>query len=248
MTTVKNIYDYINSIAPFETQEEWDNSGFLVGDFRKVVNTVVMSLDATKEACEFSAGIGADLLLTHHPIIFKGVKKLEKGSALYTLANNDIAHISAHTNFDIADEGINFNLASLLGLSNQKRIGDSFIVAGELEDAMSIDDFALYVAEILDCHGLRYTDTDRLIKRVAVGGGACEEYIDIAKENSDCFLTGDLKYHQMLEASEDGFAVISAGHFETENAPFLMLKNKLEQIFTDVNFVLAPVKNPVLEI
>ena len=110
---------------------------------------------------------------------------------------------------------------------------------------MSIDDFAQYVSEVLDCSGIRYTDTDKLIKKIALGGGACEEYIDIAMANADCFLTGDMKYHQMLDAKEAGFPVISAGHFETENKPFLMLKDKLEKLFTDVEFIAAPVSNPI---
>lgn len=248
MTTVKNIFDYINSIAPFDTQEQWDNSGFLAGDFRKEVKTVVMSLDPTAQAVDFAVSVSADLLLTHHPIIFNGVKRIEKGSALYTLINNDIAHISAHTNFDLARCGINFNLAELLSLKNVKNIDGSFIVTGELESEMSIDDFAQYVSTMLDCSGLRYTDTEKLIKKVAVGGGACEEYIPVAMENADCFLTGDMKYHQMLDASQAGFAVISAGHFETENKPFLMLRDRLEKIFTDVAFIEAPCENPILSV
>lgn len=248
MTTVKNIYDYINKIAPFDNMEEWDNSGFLAGDFRKEVRCVVMSLDATKAAADFAEGVGADLLLTHHPIIFNPLKKIEKGSALYRLINRDIAVISAHTSFDKAAGGINDNLAAVLELENTQRLGSGYLVAGDLKKEMSIDDFALFVAEMLGTHGLRYTDTDRLIKRVAVGGGACGEFMSEAMENADCFVTGELKYHEMLDASENGFAVISAGHFETENIPFLMLKERLEEIFTDVEFFIAPVENPVLEI
>ncbi len=248
MTTVKNIYDYINSIAPFSAQEDYDNSGFLCGDFRHEVKTAVLSLDATKEAVEFAKGAGADLLLTHHPILFRGVKHIYKNSALYSLIESNIAHISAHTSFDKAQGGINDNLASILGLENVAHIGETGIVTGTLKEPMSIDDFAVLVGEMLDSHGLRYTDTEKEIKRVALGGGACEEYIGIAMENADCFVTGDLKYHDMLDAQQAGFAVISAGHFETENAPFLMLMNRLEKIFPDVQFIAAPVNNPILEI
>lgn len=245
MTTVKNIYDYINSIAPFNMQEEWDNSGFLVGDFRKEVKTAVMALDPTKEVCDYAASVNADLVLTHHPAIFKGITQLKKNSAVYTLASNDIAHIAAHTNYDSAQCGTNFNLAEILGLTNVSAIDGSFIVTGELESEMSIDDFAQFVSETLDCSGIRYTDTDKLIKKIALGGGACEEYVDIAMANADCFLTGEMKYHQMLDLKEAGFPVISAGHFETENKPFLMLKDKLELLFNDVEFLIAPVLNPI---
>lgn len=245
MTTVKNIYDYINSIAPYDTQEEWDNSGHLVGDFRKEVKRVVMALDATKDACTFAKDVKADLVLTHHPIIFGGIKNVMSDSAVYILANSSIAHLCAHTNFDIADGGINDNLAQLLDLNDAKHIPDSFLVYGTLDNDMSMDDFAEYVSDKLDCAGIRYTDSDRTIRTVAVGGGACEEYLDIAMQYADCFVTGDMKYHQMLDASENGYAVISAGHYETENIPFLMLKDKLEKIFVDVEFIVAPTQNPV---
>lgn len=248
MTTVKNIYDYINSIAPYETQEEWDNSGHLVGDFRKEVKKCVMALDATKAVCRFAADIGADLVLTHHPIIFGGISDVKSGSAVYTLANAGISALCAHTNFDIANCGINDNLAKLLGLRNAQHTDNGIIVTGELDNEMSIDDFAELVSDTLDCAGIRYTDTEKPIKTVALGGGACEEYAAEALAQADCFITGDMKYHQMLEIAEEGCAVISAGHFETENKPFLMLKDRLEKVFTDIEFIIAPVKNPVKSI
>lgn len=245
MTTVKNIYDYINSIAPYDSQEEWDNSGHLVGDFRKEVKKVVMSLDCTKMTVEYAKSINADMVLTHHPVIFSSLNSVKSDTALYNLIENDIACVCAHTNFDKADNGINHNLASLLGLSDITDTSCDFITVGTLENEMSIDDFAHFVSQTLDVQGIRYTDTDKIIKKVAVGGGACSEFIDIALENADCFVTGDLKYHEMLDASENGQAVISAGHFETENLPFLMLKNQLEKIFTDVEFYISPQSNPI---
>lgn len=248
MTTVKNIYDYINSIAPFETQEEWDNSGHLIGDFRGQVKKCVLSLDATKETCNFAKEVGADLFLCHHPVIFSGLSEIKKGSAVYTLVNSGISAISAHTNYDFAEGGINDTLADILGLKNKQHIGDGLVVKGELDMPMSIDDFAEFVSDTLNVSGIRYTDTQKLIKTVAVGGGACEEYIEEAYSEADCFITGDMKYHKMLDASEEGYAVISAGHFETENAPFLMLKEKLEKLFIDVEFIIAPRENPVKSI
>jgi dinuclear metal center YbgI/SA1388 family protein len=248
MTTVKNIYDYINSIAPFDTQEEWDNSGHLVGEFRKEVKRVVLSLDCTKAVATYAKEVRADLVISHHPVIFSPISDIKGDTALYTLLSNDIAQISVHTNFDISCEGINFNLANVLELNEVKQIEDSFVVVGELENAMSIDDLAEYVSDKLDVAGIRYTDTDKEIKKVALAGGACSEYIDLACTNADCFVTGDLKYHDMLDASEMGYAVVSAGHYETENMPFLMLKDKLETIFTDVEFLVAPRKNPIKSI
>ena len=248
MTLVKDIYNYINKIAPYDEMEDWDNSGFILGDIKKEVKTVVMSLDATKAAVAFSKSVDADLLLTHHPIIFGGVKKIKSDSAIYQLINNDIACMCAHTSFDKANGGINDNLALLLELKNTRKLENGYVVVGELENEMSIDDFATFVSNSLDVHALRYTDTDKMIKTVALGGGACGEFIDDAMQNADCFVTSDLKYHQMLDASEENFALINAGHFETENKAFLMLKNKLEKEFEQVEFIVAPVQNPVLEL
>ena len=245
MTTVKNIYDYINTVAPYDEQETWDNSGHLIGDFRKEVKKVVMALDCTKETVDYARSINADLVLTHHPVIFSGIKCVKSGTAVYNLVSNEIACICAHTNFDKSDIGINYNLAVLLGLKDLKKVSDDYVIVGTLENEMSIDDFAQFVAQTLDVQGIRYTDTDGLIKKVAVGGGACSEFIGIALENADCFVTGDLKYHEMLDASENNQAVISAGHFETENLPFLLLKDQLEKIFNDVEFFVSPQNNPI---
>ena len=248
MTTVKNIYDYINSIAPFETQEEWDNAGFLIGEFRKEVKKAVLCLDVTKAVAEYAADINADLIISHHPVIFSGIKNVKKGSAVYTCIENDIAVISAHTNFDLAECGINYNLALRLGLKDIRQIDGSFITVGNLDYDMSIDDFAQLVSDTLDVSGLRYTDTEKTIKTVAVGGGACEEYTELAMQNADCFVTGDMKYHAMLDCAENGYAVISAGHYETEHHSFMMLMDKLKEIFVDVEFISANQKNPVLAV
>lgn len=248
MTTVKNIYDYINKIAPFDTQADWDNSGFLIGEYRKEVKKAVLCLDVTKSVAAFAADIGADLIVSHHPVIFGGIKEVKKESAVYTCIENNIAVISAHTNFDFSPSGINANLCKRLGLKNARVIEGTFIYSGELDCEMSIDDFAEFVKDTLDVHGLRFTDTEAPIKTVAVGGGACEEFADCAMTVADCFITGDMKYHQMLECAENGFAVISAGHFETESESFHMLLEKLQELFPDIEFVWGNQNNPVLAV
>lgn len=245
MTTVKNIYDYINSVAPFDTAEQWDNSGFLAGDFRQKVEKAVVTLDVTKSVAEYAASIGADLIISHHPIIFGGVSSVKKGTALYTCVNNDISVISAHTNYDIAKNGINDNLCKILSLDDITQIENSFISYGSLDYEMSIDYFAQYVADTLDVSGIRYTDTEKPIKTVAVGGGACEEYAELALQYADCFVTGDMKYHQMLDFAENDMAVISAGHFETEAMAFKMLMADLQTLFPDIEFYWGNQQNPV---
>ncbi len=246
MTTVKNIYDYINSIAPFDAQEEWDNSGHLVGDFRKEVKKCVMALDATKAVCAFAAEIGADMLLSHHPVIFRALKDIKADSEAYILAHAGISTVCAHTNFDVAQGGINDALAEILGLQNTRHLEEEpLVVVGELDAPMSMDDLAEFVSDRLNCAGIRYTDTERTICTVAVGGGDCEEFAALACANADVFVTGDMKYHPMLDAAEQGMAVISAGHYETEYAPFMRLMERLQKMFPDVEFIAAPQPNPI---
>lgn len=245
MTTVKDIYNYINTIAPFNTQEEWDNAGIITGSPKTPVTKVVMSLDVTKDAVRKAAEINAQLVLSHHPLIFNGVKRLMPDTALYMCAQNGIAVISAHTNFDKAAQGINANLCKILELQNTKPVEGTFISIGDLKKEMTALDFARFVSEKLNASGLRYTDTDRVIKKVAVGGGACDEFLPQAMEFADCFVTGDTKYHVMLEAAENDFCIIGAGHFETESQAFLMLKDMISKEFPDVEFISAEQKNPV---
>lgn len=220
----------------------------MIGEFRKEVKKAVLCLDVTKAVAEYAKDVEADLIISHHPVIFNGIKNVKKGSAVYTCIENDIAVISAHTNFDLAESGINYNLAMRLGLNDIKQIDGSFLAVGNLDYEMSIDDFAQFVSDTLDVSGLRYTDTEKPVKTIAVGGGACEEYIDLAVQNADCFVTGDMKYHAMLECAENSYAVISAGHYETEHDSFIMLMDKLKALFADVEFLSANQKNPVLAV
>ncbi len=244
--TAQNIYDFINSIAPYNTQESWDNAGCLIGSLNKPVSKVVLALDGTKNVAKYASETGADLLLTHHPLIFSPLKKIMTDDAIYTLISNDITCISSHTNFDKSTVGINFNLATLLKLQDQKQISD-FIVCGALENPTNINDFADFVKNKLDVSGIRYTNNGaQVIKNVAVGGGSIGDTpVDELKKICDVLVTGDLKYHQFLEADEMNFNIISAGHYETENEPFLMLISLLEKQFPTVNFTIAPRSNPV---
>ena len=246
MTTVKNIYDYLNSIAPFDTQEEWDNSGFLIGDFRKEVKCAVLSLDATLDAVNYAKSVNADLLITHHPVIFGGIDCVQKGSAVYELVKNNIAQISTHTCFDKANEGIAKKMAEILLLEDVELIDGGNIAVGNLNCEMSIDDLAELASTLFESDKTTFTNTDKIIKRVATAGGASGDFTTLAFENADCFVLGEMKYHEMLDCAERGEAVLCLGHFESENKPFLKLKDKLEQLFTDVEFLTPPERKYII--
>lgn len=243
MTTVKNIYDYINFIAPFDTQEDWDNSGFLIGSFRQEVTKCVVALDVTRETAEFAAEQGAQLIVSHHPVVFSPMKKITDEHLQYQLIRDGISVVSAHTNFDKARGGINTALAECLELENTAYL-ECGAVIGALKTSMVCEAFAAFVKQRLGCGALRYSDTDRPISKVAVCGGSCTELIKLLPP-CDAFVTGDASYHALLDADQERFCLVSAGHFETENPGVIKLLKYLSEIFTDVEFLNPHQKNPV---
>lgn len=248
MTTVKDISNYINSFAPNDSMEEWDNCGILIGNENQVVKTCVLALDATKAVVDYAISVNAQLIITHHPVVFSGLRQVLSGTVIHTLVEKKISVISTHTPYDKSDSGINYALAKFLGLNNLKKADNDFLVIGELDAVMSVDDFAQFVSDTLLVSGLRYTDTQKEIKTVAVCGGSGDDFMRDAKESADCYITGEARYHALLEAAEDDFAVICAGHFETENFAFLEIEKKLKDTFANVAFEIAEQKNPVLAV
>lgn len=241
MTTVKNIYDFLDRLIDFSTQESWDNSGFLIGDFRSEVKKAVISLDVTKEVVNFAKEQNADLILSHHPVIFSGEKSVLSNSVVYDCIKNSVSVISCHTCLDKADGGINDILVELLNARVIEKSTNGFLTFAELENEVTLHDFAKNVANKLDSKAVRYAGSERPVKKIAVCSGAGDNDFVVEAQNygADVYLTGDMKYHEMLDAEQNGFAVVSAGHFETEYLPTVMFFEKLKNIFTDVEFLSA---------
>lgn len=246
MPNVREIYEYINSFAPFETQESWDNSGLLLGDPDKQVKTVAVMLDATKKTVEAAKEKGADMIVTHHPVIFSALKKITAGSVVYDLLTSGISVISAHTCWDSAAGGVNDTLAEILGFENAQPIeleGTAMARIAEVEP-MTGEELALLVKEKLGCH-LRLADSGKNITKVALCGGSASSLVYEAIGKADAFITGDLSHHVFLDAVDSGMTVIAAGHFETENPSMKPLYEKLKEKFEDTDFVLIEQENPV---
>ena len=246
MPTVREIYEYINTLAPFEAQESWDNSGLLLGDPEKQVKTVAVVLDATKKTVEAAKNCSADMMVTHHPVIFSALKKITAGSVVYDLLTSGISVVSAHTCWDSAAGGVNDVLAALLGFENVKPIeleGTAMARVAEVEP-MTGEELALLVKEKLGCH-LRLADSGKPITKVALCGGSASSLVYEAIGKVDAFITGDLSHHVFIDAADSGMTVIAAGHFETESPSMKPLTEKLKEKFTDVDFVLIEQENPV---
>ncbi|MBR4016211.1 MAG: Nif3-like dinuclear metal center hexameric protein [Oscillospiraceae bacterium] len=243
MITVSDILAFVESVAPPSYQMSWDNTGLLCGRKDKEVRTVLVALDPFTSVCQEAVQLGADLLVTHHPLIFQPVTSVTDqttvGKAVMTLIRNDIAAINAHTNLDCAPGGVNDILAQRLGLTDISVIGSEHLLRAGCYDS-TLPDFLSNVKSSLGCRGLRYVDGGKPVSYVAVGGGSCGSSLpDVIAAGCDTFVTADIKYNQFWDAKELGINLIDAGHFHTENPATSYLADKLQGAFPEIQVVLS---------
>lgn len=251
MATVNEVYRALDIRAPFERQMDFDNAGHLVGRGAQAVSRILVSLDITQEVVEEAAACGAELIVSHHPIIFHPVRRLTDadptGRILLLLAEHQISAICAHTNLDVAREGVNDALARRLELQD---IGPFQIFGREGDGSpyglgrigtvsgftgCSVKEFSAYVKERLSANGVRYEDAGRRVHRVAVGGGACGDlFSEAAAAGCDTLVTADVKYNHFLDARALGINLIDAGHFPTEQVVCPVLVRWLQEDFPSV--------------
>lgn len=241
MAKVKDFYGYLNSIAPFETQEDWDNSGMLVGDMNAEVKKAAVVLDITHEEIKKAKAIGADLIISHHPVIFNPIKSVTKGSVPYELVASSINALCCHTPLDIADGGTNDSLAELLGI-NVTRADDPILRLGTVEPTTA-QELAGKIANTLNTK-VRYADAGKTIKKIAICTGAGCSLIEAAGE-IDAFITGDASHHNFLDCVQAGITLIAAGHYETEIIVVPVLVKKLQAQFPDIEIIDIKQKNPI---
>ena len=218
---ISDIIERFEKEFPRELAYEWDNVGLLIGDRTRDVDTVVTCLDVTEKVIEFAKEYGAKLIISHHPVIFSPINCIngdtKSGRIIMDAIENKIAVYSAHTNCDKAENGINTRLAQMLELKDVEPLEeDGLGRIGNLTKSMALDELAKAVEEKLATK-IRYVgDTKKTVKRVAICSGAGGDVIPVAIEKgADVLITGDTKYHQMLECKDD-ICVIDAGHFGTE--------------------------------
>lgn len=241
MAKVKDFYGYLNSIAPFETQEDWDNSGMLVGDMDAEVKKVAVVLDITHEEIKKAKAIGADLIISHHPVIFNPIKSVTKGSVPYELVASSINTLCCHTPLDIADGGTNDSLAKLLGIE-VTRTEDPILRLGTVEPTTA-ENLAGKIAKTLNTK-VRYADTGRKIEKIAICTGAGCSLIEAAGE-IDAFITGDASHHNFLDCIQASITLIAAGHYETEIVVVPVLVKNLQAQFPDIEIIDIKQENPI---
>jgi dinuclear metal center YbgI/SA1388 family protein len=235
--TIAQIYNFLNELSPFELQEKWDNSGLLIGDYDQEITTVVLSIDLDEELVERLDD--NTLVITHHPIIFGGLKQLHfhdyPAKLLQRLIQKNISNIAMHTNFD--QTHLNRYVAEkILGATIERSEG--FVAYINVED--TFDNFAKKVAKAFGLSHLKVVKCHEQIKTVALTTGSGASLI---KEiDAECFLTGDIKYHDAMEAKTVGLSMIDIGHYESECYFGEILQKHL--INLGLSVIISPSKNP----
>lgn len=233
------IYDYLNEISPFELQEKWDNSGLIVGDFGQEITDIALSIDVDEKLIDSLEN--NTLLITHHPLIFSGLKELNfakyPANLLEKMVQKNISNIAMHTNFD--QTHLNDYVAKeVLGQEITKK--DGFVAYFDIDEEFEV--FARRISEAFGLEIVRTVACHKRVRRVALTTGSGCSLMKTLE--ADCFLTGDIKYHQAYEAKENGLSMIEIGHFESEMYFADSLRENLKNF--DIQAIIANSKNPFI--
>ena len=261
MATVREIYQYLDGLAPFSLQMDFDNAGFLVGRGDRQVKKLLVALDITQEVAEEAVELGAELIVSHHPVIFHPAKSVTDGDPdgriLLTLIEGGVAAICAHTNLDAAAGGVNDCLARALELTQVEQLHQDGLLPdgspygiGRVGQArrpgLPAGEYAAFVKEKLGAASVRWADAGRPVSRVAVGGGSCGSMLeDALAAGCDTFVTADVKYDVFLRARALGLNLLDAGHYATEAVVCPALVRFLSEQFPSLEVVRSQVHKEV---
>ncbi|MDR2606201.1 MAG: Nif3-like dinuclear metal center hexameric protein [Oscillospiraceae bacterium] len=228
MPKINEVLEFLAEKAPLDTKLSFDNVGLLVGDGRREASRVLVALDITPWVIEEASEFGAELIVSHHPVIRVNPKNPlgsitpENVPEVFALAEQQMAAICMHTNLDAADEGVNSALAKACGITGKLTViaADGIARVGDLAYPTTIREYLPKLREALYANGLRYYDAGREVCRVAVCGGSGGDYVDrslMELYGFDTLITSDIKHGEWLAARKMGLNLIDGGHFCTEN-------------------------------
>ena len=262
MTTVKDIYDYLDEIAPFRYQESYDNAGILIGREEMEVTGVLISLDSTAEVIEDAVGQNCNVVVCHHPIIFSGVKRIDYrhyiSKTLISAIKNDVAVIAIHTNLDnVLNKGVNQMIASRIGVVDLEILNPNYQldetgqvgsgVIGNLNRPTPALDYLSTVKKEMKAGVIKYTElVHDQVQRIAICGGSGSFLLPAAiASGADLFITSDYKYHEYFEANSQ-IIIADIGHYESEQYTSEQLNQLISQKFSNFAVRLTKVNtNPV---
>lgn len=237
---------------------EWDNVGLLVGRLEKEVNKIFVALDVTEETLEQAMDFGADLMITHHPLLFSSVKKITSGDfigrRIIKMIQNDLCYYAMHTNFDVKgmaklnQECLGLLHARVLEVTGEEADGSAEGIGrvGQLEKKMTLEAFARKVKEDFQIPDVRvYGDPELLVEQAAVSSGSGKSMIGAAlAQKADVLVTGDIDYHSGIDAVARGLAVIDAGHYGTEYCFIEYMTGELKKMFPEMEIGGAEIHHP----
>ena len=257
MPVVKDIFEYLDSIAPVAMKMGDDNVGLLAGRAGAGVTKIVVSLDITSDVVSEALGLGAELVVSHHPLFFSRKSITDEdatGKIIVQMLTGGLSAICMHTNLDAAEGGVNDALAAAAGISGNGGKAELLSVSGRLPtgEAYSygragclkapcpLADYLRALKAALKADGLRYHDAGREVYKVAVvGGSGGDEFHNAVMLGCDTFITGEVKYHMFLEAKELGINLVEGGHFHTENLVTDVVAGKLRAAFPEVKVAIS---------
>ena len=242
---VNDIEKFLNEVFPPENALDYDNVGLIAGNRDKVVSAILVSLDLTSKSIQAAKSCGANLIVTHHPIIFGGIKALTMddyvGRTLVELIKSGISVISCHTNLDLTDEFGNLAIAELLGAKDAKHLDGAVCgVYYELgsEEPVTLKDYCRKVASDLKCSGIiTINDPQNKVNKVFIQGGSFDEdSVDtILKNGIDTVISGEIKHHICVGLGQMGVNTIIAGHSATEQAYLPKMAKLLSEKFPGID-------------
>ena len=249
--TVKDISKEMEKLAPIFLKEDFDNVGLMVGSKDKEVKKVLLALDCTKDVIEEGKREGVDLIITHHPLIFRKPSRIVnddlQGWKIIEFIKNDISLYSSHTNLDSTKDGINEEIVKVLGFSHGKLIESSKVKGFEecglgrvvyLDSEIELNNLINIVKEKLGISSLRVVVGKEKVKNIAIINGSGQDFFGKAiGMGADCIITGDTSYHFASDYKEMGVSIIDPGHFPTEWIVFLKVMKKIEEKFSTIEFI-----------
>lgn len=237
--TIREILAHMEQIAPAETAEAYDNVGLILGCRDQKVSRVLIALDATMEVVEEAEMLGAELIITHHPLLFHARKKLTEedpeAKVIYRMIRSGIALLSAHTNLDRTFHSGSAACARLLGLENVRQEGLLFI--GELPEKKNAYMVKQEIQKAIMPDVRLFGDEGKAINTIAICGGAYDEgWMEAKACGAQALITGEVRHHNALAAVMDGFVLFDAGHFGTEAPLVKPLCEYLQKWADDVKY------------
>ena len=221
--TVYELYEKLNAKIPSSLSCEWDNDGLMCcPDGSREVHRALVCLDVTSATVDAAIDGKYDVIVSHHPFIFKGLKSLDESDFIprkaMALIREGISVMSFHTRLDAVSGGVNDSLCALLGIKNAEPFGEGIGRIGALDESTELVDFAKKIKSTLGAPAVSVADAKRVVSRVAVlGGSGKDEIFSALSAGADTFVSGELGHHALTDAADLGINLIEAGHFYTED-------------------------------